>query len=387
MRGERIRFVVSVPHSSLYASIFCAALLASISSCGAGIPVRHDAQRDDRAVEKTPYSIVCIIHGDGDYLYHDTSGNAHRADEMALVGMMKVAEENHEAEVFIFHQKQREHTLFVFPRHDGEFYYYRNGLLLAHELYWRDEGRSRLDPEVALYRRFHPIGLRDSASVFLYCGHEIPETGGAGYDASYPDRPFTIHDLADGMKNLTRTSGRFDLLLLSTCYGGTPYTVGALAPFARTIIASPENLHLSYFDLLALKGLDRVSANGGLAAFARRFARQSFDRLTGTVQTAVSVVVYDADRVQSFIQSVDTIYDRTVNAVKERPEASMNTFEHCDCADIPPYVLPAMSDGVEVFYQAARFGRLKNKPYHSGWECWRSIDRAVYQTTIEKRMP
>jgi hypothetical protein len=131
--------------------------------------------------------------------------------------------------------------------------------------------------------------------MFLYFGHEIPEFDSAGYDASYPDRTFTVRDLASGIEGFTSDFTKFDLLVLSTCYGGTPYTIGTLGSYARTIIASPDNLHLSYFDLNSLKSLDLGLQDGDIPAFANRFAHQSFDRLTGDIQTTVTVAVYDVD--------------------------------------------------------------------------------------------
>ncbi|MDZ7767341.1 MAG: hypothetical protein U5K00_23480 [Melioribacteraceae bacterium] len=50
------------------------------------------------------------------------------------------------------------------------------------------------------------------------------------------------------------------------------------------------------------------------------------------------------------------------------------SVEHCDCADIAEYVLPTITDGVDLFYRAARFGRSKHKENHSGWQCWRKIE-------------
>jgi hypothetical protein len=196
--------------------------------------------------------------------------------------------------------------------------------------------------------------------VFLYYGHEIPESGGPGYDASYPDRIFTIRDLAVGLLGFTCDFARFDLLVLSTCFGGTPYTIGTLAPSARYIIASPCNLHLSYFDFQSLERLDLNVRDGEVSAFAGRFAHHAFDRLARDLQTEVSVAVYDVDRMRDFLSSVRSEYDRTTTAI-----------EHCDCADLPGYELPPMREGVELFYRPARFGRLKQKQGHSGWECWR----------------
>ena len=96
-------------------------------------------------------------------------------------------------------------------------------------------------------------------------------------------------------------------MILSTCFGGTPYTIGALGTFARYIIASPDNLHLSYFDFHSLERLDLSVRDGDVPAFAKQFAHQAFDRLTGDIQTAVSVAVYDVDRVQEYVHSVHSV--------------------------------------------------------------------------------
>jgi hypothetical protein len=335
-------------------------------------------------VLKTQYSILCIIHGDGEYLFHDTNGNEYSADDEALAEVIKVAQQNPQAEVFIFHQKPKRHFLFFFPLKDGEFYYYRNGRLIAIESYWREQGQPPLDLEAELYRRYRGNTERKMVRIFLYCGHEIPEFGGAGYDASYPDRPFTIHDLAGTLAGFTRDSTKFDLALLSTCFGGTPYTIGTVGQFARYIIASPGNLHLSYFDLQPLERLDLSLGDGDPHAFAERFARRSFDRLTREIQTAVSVGVYDVDRGQEFLRSVHGTYEKTLNILKGMGENSMTMMEHCDCADLPAYDLPTIKEGVDVFYRPARFGRSRHKQTHSGCECWRYAADPVLKGTDQR---
>jgi len=353
----------------LFVSIFCGALAIFLPSCSSSHTVRYEArQPEDMLVVE--YSIICVIHGDSDYTYHDTSGHEFKADEEALVKAKRVAQQNPHAEVFIFHQRPKRHFLFFFPIHDGEFFYYRNGRLIANDLYWRDQEQSRFDPELDLYRRFRADIQSKAVSLFLYYGHEIPEIGVTGYDASYPDRTFTIQDLAGGLKEFTRDSTRFDLTVLSTCFNGTPYTIGAIGPYTRTIIASPDNLHLSYFDLRLFERLNLSLQDGDVPAFAKRFALRAFDRLTGSIQTAVSVAVYDVDSVQNYIRSVQKVYDDTRTALKMETQASMSMIEHCDCADFPAFVLPTMNKGVDVYYRPARFGRSKNKQNHSGWECW-----------------
>jgi hypothetical protein len=158
--------------------------------------------------------------------------------------------------------------------------------------------------------------------------------------------------------------------VLSTCFNGTPHTIAALAPYGRYIIASPDNLHLSYFDLGPFEQLDVGLPVGDVSVFAKMFAQHAFERLTEDIQTAVTVAVYDVDSVQGFLHSVDSVYDHALTTLKGQTPASI---EHCDCAEDPAYILPGMSEGVDVFYRPPRFGRLKHKESHSGWECWRFL--------------
>lgn len=361
---------IARPHATLVARMGCVALVLVLSACGSvpltqrGIP----ALEEGAGTRPPSYSLVFFIHGDGDYRFHDADGTAHRADEEALAGAKRVAERNPRAEVFIFHAKPRRHALFFIPRPDGEFYYYRQGRLLVHESYRRGRGRSRFNPEISRYHEFSAEGASQPKRFFLYFGHEIPEYDGVGYDRSYPRQAFTMPDLADGLKKMTRDSTRFDLVVLSTCFSGTPHTVSTLAPYARTIVASPENLHLSYFDLHPFEWLDVGLLDGGTGAFAEDFARQTFDRLSADIQTAVTVAVYDVDRVQGYVHSVAGAYDKALTTLKG---ASQGFAEHFDCAEDPAYALPERSEGVIVFYRPPSFGRSKHKLSHSGWECWK----------------
>ena len=221
-------------------------------------------------------------------------------------------------------------------------------------------------PKLGSTRSLPVINPLRRCGLFLYFGHELPEFNGAGYDASYPERSVTIQDLAEGVGTLAGESGNIDLLVLATCFGGTPHTIDALAPYARFIIASPENLHLSYFDLGPLATLDIGPGDGDVAAFADRFAHHAFDRLVGEVQTAVSVVVYDVNATNAFRTSVAGDYDRALAMANGMPAS----VDHCDCADDSTFVRPAMNKGLTVLYRAPRFGRMKNEKRHSGWECW-----------------
>jgi hypothetical protein len=358
------------PYSMLCGCIGCVVLVFFLFSCSSIPPGYRDTLIGEENTFPPNCSMIFVIHGDGDYLYHDSRGRAHRADDEALLGAMKVAVRNPQAEVFVFHEQPRRHILFLFPLRDGKFYYYRNGRLLVRESYWRDRGPSRFDPAVGLYQRFRAEEQPQAVRLFLYFGHEIPEFGGAGYDASSSKRTFTVHDLADGLKGFTRDSTKFDLIVLSTCYNGTPHTISAIAPYARTIVASPDNLHLSYLDLHPFERLDFGLRDRDMAAFAKKFASRAFDRLTEELQTSVTVAVYDAGRVQGYVNSVDSVYAHTLAALKGQRQGFV---EHCDCAEDSAYVLPGMSEGVDVFYRPPRFGRSRQKQIHSGWECYRLL--------------
>ena len=128
-----------------FVSIGCVILAVFLLSCSAGLPAENEFPKFEKDTVSVHYSILFIIHGDNNYLYHDTAGKEYVADEEVLASAKKIAGKNPLAEVFIFHQKPRSHFLFFFPLRDGEFYYYRNGRLLSNELYWRDQEQSNLE--------------------------------------------------------------------------------------------------------------------------------------------------------------------------------------------------------------------------------------------------
>src|SRR5262245_13980275 len=74
------------------------------TSCSTHPPLESDTAPMEDNSPPPSQAIVCIIHGDGDYNFHDSEGREYKADEQALAGMQKVAELNANSEVFIFHQ-------------------------------------------------------------------------------------------------------------------------------------------------------------------------------------------------------------------------------------------------------------------------------------------
>jgi hypothetical protein len=165
---------------------------------------------------------------------------------------------------------------------------------------------------------------------------------------------------------MAQENTRFDMVVLSSCFSGTPRIISKLAPHARTIIASPDNLHLSYFDLAYLNTLDSGLQSLNMLNFARGFARAAYLKLTQEVQTAVTVAVYDVDEVSEYLHFVKGVDDSDETRM---PSESPLAGEHCDCALDSAHYLPQMKKGVDLFYRPPRFGPKQNKQDHSGWEC------------------
>jgi Clostripain family len=349
-----------------YRCVYCVAPVLLLLSCST-VRLPSDVTMPVGIIA-TPvrYSIVFVIHGDGNYRYHDTRGGSHRADDMALDSAREIAMLNPDAEVFIFHEQRRPGFLKrIFSRHDATFYYYRYGRLLAFESYRRLRTSERFDAAAALHERFQAPRAADQTRIFFFLGHEIPEYRGAGYDASHPRTSFTVDDLAGGLMRWSRTSSRFDLLVLATCYGGTPHTVATLSPYARFIVASPENLHLAYYDLQPFQHLSLGQSTEDVGDFAVRFAEHAFLRLSDDVQTAVTVALYDVERVASYVTAVGSAY-RLALADSARTADSLAV--PIDCAE-SAFAWPGMRDGVTLFYRPAQFGRARSKKDHSGWVC------------------
>jgi len=353
-----------------------------IASCASTLRVYEEALTKTASAR---YSVLFMIHGDANYVFHDTVGIAHFANEEALAKAHTVAQQNPEAEVFIFHDRPKSNAFLFFPQRDGDFFYYRNGRLAATHSYWRDEGVSRFATQAALYNQFSITGTpgttdtsnmsgadaRTSDSVvrmFVYFGHEIPEVEGLHYDASYPDSTLTIKKFSKDFQVFTANTKPFDLGVLSTCFNGTPYSVSSFAPYTRYLIASPTNVHLSYFDMAPLEHLERSLSNSDVHNFARKVATHAFNKLSSDVQTVVSVVLYDIQAVEQYVTSVNDAYMSSLLAIQSAPTL---TLAHCDCADQAPFASPLMKNGVEVLYRPAQFGRDANKLQHSGWACWK----------------
>ena len=338
---------------------------------------------EEPSAEEIRHQLIYVIHGDGSYLYHTRDGKAHQADLRALEQAFDTAAALTHAEVFVFHQKSKKR----FVSKTGKFYYFRNGERKNEFSYKRRHSPSIWEDEAAIFHSYHAVNdptpktALKPLRIFLFFGHQVFETDGPGYYSSYPDETFGIDELAKGIalfdaqdKTPNSNSGTdqkedifFNLIVLSTCRGGTPGTIETLSPVTRYIIASPENLHLSYMNMGLLKGLETWNGNY-MQPFYKELVVHAFAELIQLTNTVVSVALYDTGQVGPYLESIEEEYERRL--ITNREEGVI-PLEYYDCQDDPDFARKYSGKGVFILYRPPLFGRDKMKSYHSGWECWR----------------
>jgi hypothetical protein len=304
----------------------------------------------------------------------------------------------------------------LFGAAEGRFYHYRYGSLQRRKAYYR--GKGDLDAESDLVRRFAaPSALIASGStredaekarriptVFVYFGHEIPEVLALKDDTSSLvmarftaalrnlTSPFSPEEILenDSLKPLppsARRTGKpakpYGLVILSSCYGGTPRMMSALAPLTDYAVASPAYLHLSYLDAGALRDPtvgDSLTDKKSFKKLAQAVATQSIERLRQKTQTEITVAVYDLEAVNGFARAfsrshaksyakADTRAARAPTMRGDSRSSAVNGIVWRDCASDPAFDDSQAARGVMLLYRPPRFGPGKNIASRSGWQC------------------
>lgn len=316
------------------------------------------------------YSVTYIIHGDANYLYHDAEGNALQADEQVLAEAKKVAQNATNGEVFIFHQKSERKILWLFPKKDRQFLYYRSGRLIHEQRYSPHSKQQPFVTEAKLYKQFHTANIDTGShkNVMLYFGHEVPQNRQSAYHYSRPDATFETHSFAQGIQSFLQSQENpFDLTVLSTCNNGTPAMIHALSPYTNYILASPQNLHLSHIDTQSLGLLD-TSEPLPTKTLGESLAEDTYDRLSSFLQTVITLSVYDTDSVQSYIGTFNQNYN---NYVANQPTPQVAP-DNVDCATLSFFQADKYKEGIRVWYKAPRFGSKDKNASYSGWGCRKS---------------
>lgn len=307
------------------------------------------------------YTAIYVIHGDGNYLYHDEEGRALQADEEKVKEAKSVARQAKQGEIFIFYQRPEKKIFWIFPQKDRVLLHYRNGELINSTRYSPASSDRALVAERELYKKYRISNT--SRQFFLYFGHEIPHLQERSYHRSRPDAEFNMDHLADGMRTFLDEDSEFDLTVLSTCDNGTPVTAAKMQTLSRYLVASPQNLHLSHIDtepLLVLEESPRLQTS----ALADSLARQTYDRLNSFLETSITLSIFNLEKTD---QSLNELSEKYLQYFRENSEMAIEE-ENTDCASL------SFWDGSEpskVFYKPANFGAHSNRESHSGWGCRR----------------
>lgn len=309
--------------------------------------------------EPAQFSIIYIIHGDGNYIYHDTSGNEHLSDEEILNQALSRGQNIKNGEVFIFHQGKASKFL-VFPEDDARFYYFRDGKKIKEEKYRRDESDTGFIKELELYNAANDK-VKKRTRILLYYGHEIPFPGGGvnAYNSTHPQIIFN-DTLFAGIVRKFASDGKFDLIVLSSCNNGTPEMISLLSPYTKYIIASPEDLHLSQMNSAYLEKLDPDNYQPYI--FARNFADSAFNKLKKNTLTVITISLYDTQKTAAYVNSI-------IGSENYKKNILSNSPENCDCSSIKSFRSDNMEIGITVFYSPPFFGKDKKNSSHSGWGC------------------
>jgi len=313
----------------------------------------------------TDYTVVYYIHGDSDYLFHDPEGNPVQADHHALETATEVAENARSGEVFIYHHRPQKRFLWLFPQRSSELHHYRNGNKISRITYRPSKEDEFLQTETEIFRQYHSGKKNDGHPKYLlFFGHEIPAGNAGNYHRTLPGIEVTDESFVSGIEGfLDGDSDKFDLVVLSACSNGTPVMAKHLGSVADYLLASPQNLHLSHIDSDSLQLLEANKENSP-REIAAAMADQTYNRLVESIQTSITLSVYDLDTVGNYIEDLYT------HTREYEIENSVNPYrENIDCSELSFYNSEEFSRGVETWYRSPRFGRQAGGGSHSGWGC------------------
>lgn len=305
------------------------------------------------------YTLVYMIHGDANYTYHQ-NGQRFKADQEMVHEAKLVARKAKHGEVFIFHQKKERKKLLFFPQKDRVWYHYIGGVLVGTGKYSPETGGFNREAELYQAKAVQHSGRK----IFMYFGHEIPSKTALVYHRSLPEKPFNTEIFA---KDLLKFEDHFDLLMLSTCNNGNPWMAENVTDKADYMIASPRNLHLSYLDTQKLNLLEEKPALS-TKQLADTLAKQSFDRLSGQLQTLVTVGVYHLKPIGEYITDYAEDYVRYLQHIRQKSLLTDNT----DCNSLELFTTqPIPQKGAHLYVSPPSFGRESSFKTHSVWGCKR----------------
>ncbi|MDX1585105.1 MAG: clostripain-related cysteine peptidase [Balneolaceae bacterium] len=340
----------------LFPAMFMASAIIICYGCGSTTAVNKSSPTT--GADRVEYTLVYIIHGDGDYLYHDAEGRPQRADKKVLKEALQVGANAQSGEVYIFHLRPERRILGLLPRKDRRFIYYRYGEMIHDTRY--SPGKTLFASERQLFHSRHDSNRtrrEDKRKVLLFFGHQIPATGGDTYHRTYHKTAVNIQTFSESLASfLYAGQDAFDLLVLSTCNNGTPAMASALTSTAQYLLASPQDLHLSHIDTGALQLLEKTPETDG-KSLGEALGQATYDRLSSSIYTAITLSLYDLKKKDLHAHKADMV----------RP--SETDRDNVDCADTQGFSENTLSDPISTWYRPALFGKKQGKIFHSGWGC------------------
>ncbi|MCH8496440.1 MAG: hypothetical protein LAT57_12525, partial [Balneolales bacterium] len=301
------------------------------------------------------YSIIYYIHADSDYLYHNSDGDRIQGSTQALNSAIEVAQAAKSGEVLIYHHRRERKWLGLIPRSSSQLYHFRFGLMV-NQINYRHAKNSNafLSDEIKLTHEFRTLNQGANHRYYLlYFGHEIPIQSSRGYHRSQPDVEVDTQSFANGIRGFLSTdTDVFDIVVLSTCNNGTPTMANHLSSTSKVMLASPQNLHLSHMNSSKMTLLESYPEISPLS-LGRSIAEQSFQQLEASVNSTITLALYDLDIVKNYTSSFSQQIDEG--------NTTTQFFDNIDCADVLNQDIARFEDGVETWFKPAHFGRQASK--------------------------
>src|SRR5699024_10321326 len=127
----------STSQTNMLIRFWCVAftVLLIFSGCRSSGTVATDNAFSTEESSDLNYRLIYIIHGDANYLYHDTAGRSLQSDEPHLRKAGEVAEQAKNGEVFLYHQRPQTKILWLLPQKDRRMLHYRKRKRIHHKKY------------------------------------------------------------------------------------------------------------------------------------------------------------------------------------------------------------------------------------------------------------
>lgn len=324
---------------------------------------KTNASISNKAQDPPQYSLIYLVHADADYSFYDGTGNRKKADKKVIEEAKMIGEQALKGEVFIFYQRPERKFLWLFPKKDRLMLHYRNGELVRKHRY--SPGDRQFSAESEFYANYSYSDI--SSKYLFYFGHEIPSENKRFYHRSRPAVEVSTTTFTKGITSFLpdNSDNKFDLVVLSTCNNGTPGMVNQFHPITEFLLASPQNLHLSHIDTENISVLESSPLTSG-KDIAKKMAKSTFEQLSASVQTVISLSVYEMKNISRDIERRYNLYQE-----KYLPDNSQyRSTDNTDCLELPFFSdVKNESRGISTWFRSSKFGREANIRSHSGWGC------------------